>query len=95
MLGMSDQDVDLSLRVNRSGRRLIFNPQAILLHMESVSVREGLEDTHIQATRMLEDAYFFRHWSAALERDPFHNPKFRSEGGGSSFTSAAGLLIEQ
>jgi len=41
---------------------------------------------------MLEDAYFFRRWSAALERDPFHNPKFRSEGGGSSFTSAAGLL---
>lgn len=79
MLGMSDQDVDLSLRVNRSGRRLIFNPQAILRHMESVSVREGLEDTHIQATRMREDAYFFRRWSAALERYPFHNQNFDSK----------------
>jgi GT2 family glycosyltransferase len=76
LLGISIQDVDLSLRVSRSGRRLVFNPRAILLHMESVSVREGLEDPSAHATRRLEHAYFLRRWSSALEQDAFHNPNF-------------------
>lgn len=79
LLGTSIQDVDLSLRVSRSGHRLVFNPQAILLHMESVSVREELEDPNTHATRLLEHAYFIRRWSGALERDPFHNPNFDPE----------------
>ena len=76
LLGTFIQDVDLSLRVGRSGRRLIFNPQSVLLHMESVSVREALEDPGIQATRKREAAYFHRRWSRALEQDAFHNPSF-------------------
>jgi GT2 family glycosyltransferase len=75
-LGTSIQDVDLSLRVNRSGRRLIFNPQSILLHIESASLRRGLEDPGLQATREREHAYFLRRWGNALEQDPFHNPNF-------------------
>jgi GT2 family glycosyltransferase len=79
LLGTFIQDVDLSLRVNRSGRRVVFNPQSILLHIESASVRGGLEDPGIQATREREHAYFLRRWSSALEQDAFHNPNFDPE----------------
>jgi GT2 family glycosyltransferase len=79
LLGTYIQDVDLSLRASRSGRRLIFNPQSILLHMESVSVRETLEDPEICATRMREIAYFHRRWGSALEQDALHNPSFDPE----------------
>ena len=40
LLGTYIQDVDLSLRVGRSGRRLVFNPRSILLHMEPASSRD-------------------------------------------------------
>ena len=76
LLGTYLQDVDLSLRVQRSGRRLVFNPQAVLVHMESSSLRETLADPARQATREREHAYFSRRWAGALARDPFHNPNF-------------------
>jgi len=76
LLGTYLQDVDLSLRVHRSGRRLVFNPQAVLVHMESSSLRETLADSARQATREREHAYFLRRWAGALARDPFHNPNF-------------------
>ncbi len=79
LLGTSFQDVDLSLRVGRSGRRLVFNPQSILLHMESVSVHEAFEDPGIRTTRQREHAYFLRRWSNALKQDAFHNPNFDPE----------------
>jgi len=76
LLGTIGQDVDLSLRVNRSGRRLIFNPQSVLLHMESTSLRDVLEDPAVLATREREVAYFRRRWSHAVAQDAFHNPVF-------------------
>jgi GT2 family glycosyltransferase len=76
LLGTYIQDVDLCLRVGRSGFRIVFNPQAILLHLESSSVREMLADPAVQATRAREYIYFARRWGETRERDPFHNPSF-------------------
>jgi GT2 family glycosyltransferase len=76
LLGTSLQDVELSLRVNRSGRRLVFNPKSILLHMESVSVRNTLVNPAVRMTREREHAYFKRRWDRQLEHDSFHNPAF-------------------
>jgi GT2 family glycosyltransferase len=74
LLGTYLQDVDLSLRVNRLGRRLIFNPRAILLHMESATLSDTLVDPMVRAIRDRERNYLSRRWGAALHWDPFHNP---------------------
>jgi GT2 family glycosyltransferase len=74
LLGTDGQDVDLSLRIGRSGRQLVFNPQSILLHMESTSLRDMLPA--VQATRQREHGYFVRRWGDQVEHDPFHNPNF-------------------
>jgi GT2 family glycosyltransferase len=76
LLGTYIQDVDLCLRVGHSGFRIVFNPRAILLHLESSSVREMLADPAVQATRAREYIYFVRRWGETRERDAFHNSSF-------------------
>jgi GT2 family glycosyltransferase len=74
LLGTYLQDVDLSLRVNRLGRRLVFNPRAILLHVESTTLSDTLVDPVVRAIRDRERNYLLRRWGTALGCDPFHNP---------------------
>ena len=76
LLGTYLQDVDLALRVNRLGRRVVFNPYSVLLHMESTSIRNGLGSPAIQAIQERERAYFRRRWGDPVTPDPFHNPNF-------------------
>jgi GT2 family glycosyltransferase len=68
------QDVDLCLRAHFSGLAVVYNPRAVLLHMESVSVRPTLSDPWIAQRRTLEHAAFLRRWGEVLGRDPFMNP---------------------
>ena len=76
LLGSYLQDVDLGLRVNRLGRRVIFNPYSILLHMESTSIRKTLGNPAVRAAQARERAYFWRRWGDPVARDLFHNPSF-------------------
>jgi GT2 family glycosyltransferase len=68
------QDVDLCLRAHFSGLAVVYNSRAVLLHMESISVRPTLSDPWIAQRRTLEHAAFLRRWGAVLDRDPFMNP---------------------
>ncbi len=70
------QDVDLCLRAHFSGLAVICNPRAILLHMESTSVKATLADLWMTRRRVLEHEAFVRRWGDALANDPFHNPNF-------------------
>ena len=70
------QDVDLCLRAHFSGLAVVYNPRAILLHMESTSVKATLVDPWMTRRRALEHEAFVRRWGDALANDPFHNPNF-------------------
>ncbi|MBO0797739.1 MAG: glycosyltransferase [Blastocatellia bacterium] len=74
LLGTYLQDVDLCLRAKRLGRRLIFNPRSVLLHMESTTIRDSLADPLMQNVRERERYHFVRRWGADVRRDPFYNP---------------------
>jgi GT2 family glycosyltransferase len=70
------QDIDLCLRAHFSGLAVVYNPRAILLHMESTSVKATLADPWMTRRRVLEHEAFTRRWGNALANDPFHNPNF-------------------
>ncbi len=70
------QDVDLCLRAHFSGLAVVYNPRAILLHMESVSVKATLADPCMAQRRAREHAAFLRRWGDVLAKDEFHNPNF-------------------
>ena len=63
LLGTYLQDVDLCLRVAMSGWELIFEPRAILMHMESVSISPTLTDQKVYSIRQREFDYFNRRWN--------------------------------
>jgi GT2 family glycosyltransferase len=68
------QDLDLCLRLRERGLRIIWTPQAMLLHHESVS-RQKYYD--------LVDRYLLLdQWQETIERgDPYYNPNLNLESG--------------
>jgi GT2 family glycosyltransferase len=68
------QDVDLSLRALFSGAELIFDPRSILLHMESISIKQCLGDPRQQRARENEYRYFLERWATELGRDRWMSP---------------------
>jgi GT2 family glycosyltransferase len=70
------QDVDFCLRVQRSGWRLIYEPRATLLHLESISVRDTLESDDFIGQRGLELTFFQRRWSGLVTSDRYYSPNF-------------------
>jgi GT2 family glycosyltransferase len=60
------QDVDLSLRAINSGFPLIFEPRAILIHMESVSIKPELTGDYMNSVRHNEYAYFAQRWATTI-----------------------------
>jgi GT2 family glycosyltransferase len=70
------QDVDLCLRAHFSGLAVMYNPRAVLLHMESASVRACLADPRFADRRGREHAAFLKRWGHVLAADEFHNPNF-------------------
>ena len=74
MMATMLQDVDLCLRALFSGAKLVFDPRAILFHMESVSIKTTLVGTVVQRRREAEYAYFAKRWHSVLNSDPWINP---------------------
>ncbi|PXA92248.1 hypothetical protein DMC18_11455 [Caulobacter sp. D5] len=73
------QDVDLCLRARRSGHAVVFDPRAVLIHMESASMRSDVANSALARRRQLEHNYFIARWGGSLQFDPFHNPAFGIE----------------
>jgi GT2 family glycosyltransferase len=65
-LPVNYNDVDLSLRVRRSGRRIVWTPHACWYHFESRSAPHPIEPREIE--QLLE------RWPDALHGDPYYNP---------------------
>jgi GT2 family glycosyltransferase len=65
------QDVDYCLRARQGGFVNVFEPAAVLIHLESVSVLERPLHT-MDAQRGREHVYFVQRWGDALDRgDPY------------------------
>jgi GT2 family glycosyltransferase len=61
------QDVDLCLRIRRSGRRILYTPRAVLRHHESAT--RGVDYDHLDRALLLDA------WGETIARgDPFYNP---------------------
>jgi len=61
------QDVDLCLRIRRSGRRILYTPRAVLRHRESAA--RGSYYDHLDRALLLDT------WGERIARgDPYYNP---------------------
>jgi O-antigen biosynthesis protein len=74
------QDVDLCLRVRERGLRVIYTPEAVVVHHESVS-RKSYYD-------MVDRMLLLDRWESVIERgDPYYNPNLVLERGDYSVRS--------
>ena len=73
-LAVAFNDIDLCLKVRRTGALVVYNPYALFHHYESKS--RGLEDTPEKVERFnREIATFMKRWPEILEKgDPYYNP---------------------
>ncbi len=66
-------DVDLCLRLRASGKRIVWTPEAVLIHAESAS--RGADHSPEQRSRLeREKANLQARWGELLFRDPYYNP---------------------
>jgi GT2 family glycosyltransferase len=70
------QDVDLGLRLHRIGLRNVFDPSAVLIHMESASIRSLEARSAFHRQRAAEFARFQARWGASVKADRFHPAGF-------------------
>jgi GT2 family glycosyltransferase len=74
-LKVAFNDVDYCLRVRKAGYRVVYNPFAVLYHLESRS--RGPEISEAQRSRHRDESAFLRaRWSAGEISDPYYNPHF-------------------
>jgi len=73
-LAVAFNDIDLCLRVNEAGLRVVYDPYAELYHDESLT--RGPEDDPVKVRRFNEEMEFMRNrYESLLKRgDPYYNP---------------------
>jgi GT2 family glycosyltransferase len=65
--------VDLCLRLQQAGYRIVYTPYALLYHHESATRGNALNPRDIATMKV--------RWGSALASDPFYNPNFSLKGG--------------
>ncbi len=70
------QDIDLCLKLNRCGYRVLYTPYAQLYHFEAISKQAEDKDP-----RPNETLAFKQRWENVIENDPFYNPNLTRAGG--------------
>jgi GT2 family glycosyltransferase len=70
-LGTFLQDVDYCLRASRGGFANVYEPGAVLIHMESTSILEAPAGA-MDSRRHREHAYFVGRWGETLKVDALH-----------------------
>jgi GT2 family glycosyltransferase len=74
-LKVAFNDVDYCMKVRKAGYRVVYNPFAVLYHLESKS--RGREVSQAQQTRHRTEAAFFRErWGEEEIVDPYYNLHF-------------------
>jgi GT2 family glycosyltransferase len=74
-LKVAFNDVDYCMKVRKAGHRVVYNPFAVLYHLESKS--RGREESEAKQARHRREAAFFRSkWQGSHAIDPYYNPHF-------------------
>jgi GT2 family glycosyltransferase len=73
-LPVAYQDVDLCLKLNKLGYRVLYTPFAQLYHYEATSKRPDEKDP-----RPNETLAFKKRWKDVIDNDPFYNPNLTRE----------------
>ncbi|MDF8358673.1 glycosyltransferase family 2 protein [Ensifer adhaerens] len=72
-LTVAFNDVDYCLKLREAGFRIVWTPEAAMLHRESVS--RGADDTPQKLQRFArEERIMHERWSEKLKADPYYNP---------------------
>ncbi len=72
-LTVAFNDVDYCLKLREAGFRIVWTPEAAMLHRESVS--RGADDTPQKLQRFAgEERAMYERWSDTLKADPYYNP---------------------
>ncbi|MCY1363538.1 hypothetical protein D9M69_503050 [compost metagenome] len=72
-LTVAFNDVDYCLKLREAGFRIVWTPEAAMLHRESVS--RGADDTPQKLQRFArEERTMHQRWSDTLKADPYYNP---------------------
>ena len=79
------QDVDLCLRILRTGKRILYVPHAVLIHYEKHTKGDAGDDP-------MDRALFLDIWGGmVVQGDPYYNPHFSLEAGDYSFKRRDGV----
>jgi GT2 family glycosyltransferase len=71
-LAVSFNDVDLCLKIARTGQRIVYNPRAELIHHESATRGKVTSPEEVKLLRD-ETLYMQKVWQSDLIRDPYYN----------------------
>ncbi len=66
-------DVDLGLKVNQAGYKVVWSPFATVVHHGSKSIDPGRERPEVVARTAAEIEHFFRSWHGVIDNDPAYN----------------------
>ena len=74
-LKVAFNDIDLCLKLRAAGFKIIWSPDFVAEHHESLS--RGNDERPMQENRFFDEIEVMKaRWGAALEHDPFYHPKF-------------------
>lgn len=82
-LAVAFNDVDFCLKLGAAGKRVVYTPNAVLLHEGSKSQREGTEGlaAALRRERYLNEASaMYERWLPKLAADPAYNPNLALRG---------------
>ena len=78
-LAIDFSDIDWCLRARAAGLNILYSPELLLLHHESVS--RGFNRSRKKRQRVRREAAVLRgRWGSVLERDPGYNPQWTRQG---------------
>jgi GT2 family glycosyltransferase len=79
-LTIAFNDIDLCVKLRQAGWKIVFAPESLAEHRESMSRGDDFDDAKI-ARFMFENEVMRGRYPAILPADPFYSPHFSREGG--------------
>ncbi|MBW4035519.1 MAG: glycosyltransferase [Proteobacteria bacterium] len=79
-LGVAFNDVDLCIKIREAGYRIIYTPDVVCEHRESMSRGDDLDEDKLSRFMRENEAMRLR-WEHLLPVDPFYNRHFTRDGG--------------
>ncbi len=79
-LPVAFNDIDLCLKLTAAGWEIVFTPDVVAEHRESISRGDDFNEEKV-ARFMLENEVMRRRYADVLPYDPFYNRHFSREGG--------------